>query len=169
MGFALALSALLLGYLLVRAAGSESSPSYAGGSGPASFEPKAAVEILRSLLLYTIEAATSDVEASAKFDRIKLHYQSNLLESDSAFHYATEMNKSGYAILGSKSLEGAQPWGDKAGQLLFVLASDPEAIAAMASKDSPWAVLVRVPGKLTKFASMSGSQVRSDLRVSDIV
>jgi hypothetical protein len=166
---ALFAAAFLAGYWFVSSSKSVSGTQLGqgGGGAVASFDPKIAAEILRNTLYYTFAIEQTPEEQALGMHRLKMTRQKGLVSDLSAFQHAATMNSS-MAILGPKGMWDYQPWSEQLGQLLFIDASKTDLINSMASKDSPWAVLVRAPGKLTKYEKAAPATVLNDLRASDI-
>lgn len=165
LAIAIAAAAFVIGYALTR------SGVGAFGSTPttiSSFEPKVAAEILRNTLMYSFSEATTEEEQARRIDRISLQFEGRLIKSGSAFERAAIMNAGGFAVLGPKTMWDYQPWDEKSAKIMFIEASNADLIALMAGNDSPWAVLVRAPGKLAKYEKMPPEQVLTELRSTDI-
>lgn len=158
LAFTIATAAFAIGYILTKKSSTQ----------VATFEPKVAAEILRNCLQYTYEDVTTPEEQESRLDRVRLDYKGEAVTA-SAFERAAILNAGGFAILGPKTMwEEYQPWTPHAAQLLFIEASNDEAIQSMASPSSPWAVIVRKPNVLSRFQAMLPSQVMTELKASDI-
>jgi hypothetical protein len=142
--------------------------------------PVIGAEVLRNYLMYESEPVDVSVEEqklgiqrfALKLRDDGTHRFPKTQEEDdaTAFRAVQMLNDNGYVVLAPAGVWGeGQPWSE-ANAMFAAVHKDaaPAAIAGLAGRGRPWAVLVRTPGSLSNYDGAAWEDILKTLEAKDV-